>query len=80
MPRFGIQVGDLVTLNPSYTSGVWLRSSRDSWVTGEAGHVAPKEVVVVIELDDPASRDPGVLVVSSAGKIGWTFASRLNDT
>lgn len=79
MKQYAPVVGELFRLNPGYTSGVWLRGSVTSWVTGEDGHVGPDEVVIVLELESPVSKDPSVLILSSTGKLGWTFASRLGD-
>lgn len=79
MTKVGIRVGDLAKLNPSYTSGIWLRKTVDSWAAGENGHITHDEIILIVNVENSISRDPSVFVVSSSGRVGWTFASRLGD-
>jgi hypothetical protein len=70
-------VGDLVRINSGYSGGIWLRPVPGTNLSPESGHVFDG-VLVVLETDHGEfPRDPSVRVISSCGKVGWTFESRL---
>lgn len=70
-------VGDLVRINPGYSGGIWLRPMPSKNLSPESGHVFDGTLIVLdIDCGD-SPRDPSVKVISSCGKVGWTFESRL---
>ena len=76
--RSGFKVGELTGIDPGYNGGIWLRPQSGMNISADIGHVHPDGLLVVIEIDEKSpSRDYSIKVVSSCGKVGWTFISRL---
>lgn len=71
-------VGDLVRINPGYSGGIWLRPVPSQTLSPESGHVFDG-TLIVLEIDGSSElpKDPSIKVISSCGKVGWTFESRL---
>jgi len=71
--------GDLVTVNPSFNAGIWLRPEPGSFVSREESHVKEGFLIVIKIAHGHESlyHDPYVHVLSSVGIFGWTFLSRL---
>lgn len=70
-------VGDLVRINPGYSGGIWLRPVPSQTLSPESGHVLDGTLIVLGINHGDSPRDPSIKVISSCGKVGWTFESRL---
>ena len=77
--RSALKIGELVEIDPGYNAGIWLRPTHDSNISPEGNHVK-QGPLLVLEIDYTRfERDRPVKVLSSCGKVGWTFESRLKN-
>lgn len=78
--KHDLLVGDLVGIDPGYSGGIWLRREPTANISTDSGHVMSGTMIILQLCSDKTARDASVKVVSSCGKVGWTFASRLRKT
>lgn len=75
--RHNLTAGDLVRIDPGYSSGIWLRQAPTEKISTDSNHVMNCVMIVLQFCIDDLSSDASVKILSSCGKAGWTFASRL---